>query len=110
MIRHAVSEHYGNLNERLVTDYLDKLIQVPIRVPRLGVHEVRAYMFMLFASAGNVDRGRLASLRDGLERSLRESWKDQPLPMDAALALLGRKPSAALVAGFGLPAPTAGRK
>ena len=32
----------------LVTNYFDKLIQVPIRVPPLGIQEVRAYMMLLF--------------------------------------------------------------
>lgn len=36
-----------NLDERHVTDYLDKLIQVAVRVPVLGVQEVRAYLYLL---------------------------------------------------------------
>jgi predicted KAP-like P-loop ATPase len=43
MIRHAVAYHFKNPGERHVTDYLDKLIQIPVRVPRLGVQEIRAY-------------------------------------------------------------------
>lgn len=42
MVRHAVSSYFKNPSDRLVQDYLDKLIQVPVRVPRLGVQEVRA--------------------------------------------------------------------
>ena len=72
MIRHSVSKHFGGgAMERLVTDYLDKLIQIPIRVPRLGVQEVRSYLFLLFASAhGDVKQEQLAVLRQNLETNL----------------------------------------
>ena len=45
MVRHSVSEHFKDPDDRHITDYLDKLIQVPVRVPMLGVQEVRAYLF-----------------------------------------------------------------
>jgi predicted KAP-like P-loop ATPase len=48
MIKHAVRDHFKGLqDDSLVTNYFDKLIQVPIRVPALGTQEVRAYMMML---------------------------------------------------------------
>jgi len=34
--------------ESLVTDYLEKLIQVPYMLPKLAPHEVRSYLCMLF--------------------------------------------------------------
>ncbi|MCM2356837.1 MAG: P-loop NTPase fold protein [Geobacteraceae bacterium] len=102
MIRHAVSEHYGNLNERLITDYLDKLIQVPIRVPRLGVHEVRAYMFMLFALAAEVDEINLESLRNELVLNLRECWRQEPISKEAAIGLLGDSATEDLANAFGI--------
>lgn len=51
MIRSAVRVHFGsaNLNDDLVTSYFDKLIQVPLRVPRLGINEVKAYLVLLLA-------------------------------------------------------------
>lgn len=102
MIRHAVSEHYGNLNERLITDYLDKFIQVPIRVPRLGVHEVRAYMFMLFALSAEVEEEKLEVLRNELVLNLRECWRQEPISKEAAIALLGDSTSEHLVSAFGI--------
>jgi len=49
MIKHAVRKHFRGLDdETLVTNYFDKLVQIPIRVPALGTQEVRAYMMMLF--------------------------------------------------------------
>lgn len=51
MIRSAVRSHFSNIqiDDELVTSYFDKLIQVPLRVPRLGVSEVKAYLILLFA-------------------------------------------------------------
>lgn len=79
MIRHSVSEHYGQLGERHVTDYLDKLIQMPIRVPQLGVREVRAYMILLFASMGGLASDEVESIRKLVENNLRKSWRDEPI-------------------------------
>ena len=51
MIRNSVRSHFANieLSEGLVTSYFDKLIQVPLSVPHLGVAEVKIYLVMLFA-------------------------------------------------------------
>jgi predicted KAP-like P-loop ATPase len=50
MIRSAVRVHFGELQitNSLVTSYFDKLIQIPLRVPRLGTNEVKAYLALLF--------------------------------------------------------------
>ena len=72
MIRFAVTEHYGRLGERHVKDYLDKFIQVPVRVPRLGVAEVKAYLMLLFVSLA-VGEDLHEKIRDKLQEALRES-------------------------------------
>jgi predicted KAP-like P-loop ATPase len=36
MIRHAVKKHFDNPTDDQVTNYFDKLIQIPVRVPTLG--------------------------------------------------------------------------
>lgn len=90
MVRHAVAEHFNNHSERLVTDYLDKLIQVPVRVPQVGVLEVRAYLFMLMASSAKQPKDKLEALRQFLVGRLRQSWSDTPgFSVDQALASLG---------------------
>lgn len=88
MVRHSVSQHFDGANERHVTDYLDKLIQIPVRVPRLGVTEIRAYLFMLFAEASEIDKGKLDGLRIALEKSLRASWKEPPITVEAVSKLV----------------------
>ena len=92
MVRHSVSQHFDGANARHVTDYLDKLIQIPVRVPRLGITEIRAYLFMLFAEAGKVDSAKLVALREALEKNLRASWKEAPIKVEEALKLVGNDP------------------
>jgi predicted KAP-like P-loop ATPase len=41
MIKHAVKQHFQGVDDDLATNYFDKLIQLPIRVPPLGTQEVR---------------------------------------------------------------------
>jgi len=89
MVRHSVSQHFDGANERHVTDYLDKLIQIPVRVPRLGVTEIRAYLFMLFAEASKVDGKKVSALRSALEENLRSSWKESPITVADAVKLVG---------------------
>jgi predicted KAP-like P-loop ATPase len=102
MVRHSVSEYFKDPGDRHVTDYLDKLIQVPVRVPRLGTQEVRAYLFLLFASAGGVGVDKVEGLRAGLELNLRKAWKDEPISTEAALAMLGQSPPDEVALGFGI--------
>ncbi|WP_406626968.1 P-loop NTPase fold protein [Enterobacter kobei] len=55
-------------------DYLDKLIQVPIRVPRTGLLEIRSYLFLLHAVNAGIEEDLIEDLRLALEKSLQESW------------------------------------
>ncbi|KAF0092543.1 MAG: KAP P-loop protein [Fusobacteria bacterium] len=51
MIRNSVRSHFINvdISDEHVTSYFDKLIQIPLRVPRLGVAEVKGYLVLLLA-------------------------------------------------------------
>lgn len=77
MIKRAVKKHFGGLDDdELVTNYFDKLIQVPIKVPALGIQEVRAYMMMLFIdNSTDLDTARKDALRTAIATGLRQSWK-----------------------------------
>lgn len=78
MIEYAVREHFPNLP--LATgpvpyarNYLEKLIQIPFRIPALGVQESRAYVTLLLAQSlvGEKDDGfkrLLAKARENLNR------------------------------------------
>lgn len=76
MIRHSVSQHFNNPTQRHVTDYLDKLIQVPIRVPRAGIQEIRAYLFLLLANRSDLSSDELEAFRKTLIDRLRQSWRE----------------------------------
>lgn len=89
MIRLAVSEYFKGSTTRHQIDYLDKIIQMPIRVPKAGVLEIRAYLFMLYAIECGVEENHLASLRAELEKSLQRSWYEEPITKEKALLLTG---------------------
>lgn len=80
MIRHAVRHHFGKIeiSEDLVTSYFDKLIQIPLRVPRLGHAEVKGYLILLFAQL-EVKREALTeadyiNAKAAILASVKESW------------------------------------
>jgi predicted KAP-like P-loop ATPase len=103
MVRHAVSQHFGSPGERHVADYLDKLIQVPVRVPRAGVQEVRAYTFLLFAAAAGVGADGREALRTFLIDRLRRSWSPESgFTVDDVLNQLGSSDDATLRTMLGM--------
>lgn len=80
MIRSAVRVHFGDvdISDDLVTSYFDKLIQVPLRVPRLGINEVKVYVILLLAELAE-KRGRLKAqalmeAQITLLEALKKSW------------------------------------
>lgn len=87
MIRSSVADYFKGASDRHQIDYLDKLIQVPIRVPKAGVREIRSYLFMLYAIDHGLPEEKLGKLRDGLEKSLQQSWKEDPISRQDALVL-----------------------
>lgn len=91
MVRDSVSQYFRGADERHVKDYLDKLIQVPIRVPRSGVAEIRAYLFMLLAESDVANSAARARLRQLLEDNLRRSWIDPPLTVEEVIKAIGAK-------------------
>jgi predicted KAP-like P-loop ATPase len=88
MIRTAVSEYHKGATDRHQTDYLDKLIQVPVNVPKPGILEIRAYLYMLVSGNKKLSTDNLEILRTALESSLRNSWKDEPIKASELLSLL----------------------
>ena len=80
MIRGAVRAHFGNvdLNDELVTSYFDKLIQVPLRVPRLGVTEIKGYLVLLLAELaerrGDITKEARIAAQETILDAVRQSW------------------------------------
>lgn len=76
MIKHAVRKHFEiTSNNDLVTNYFDKLIQIPLRVPALGTQEVRAYLILLFVEASELTDEQKETIREKVCTQLSESWK-----------------------------------
>lgn len=75
MIKHAVRKHFDGPDDDLVTNYFDKLIQIPIRVPTLGTQEVRAYMFLLYVEGSSLGTPEKETIRSAVCNQLQESWK-----------------------------------
>ena len=100
MIRHSVAEHYKDLSYRHQIDYLDKLIQIPIRVPKAGVLEIRAYLYMLYAIHQKVLPEKLANLRQFLETHLQQSWKSQSLNPEEVAKTIEEQHNQALLSDF----------
>jgi len=80
MIRNAVRSHFGNidLSDELVTSYFDKLIQIPLRVPRLGANEVKGYLILLLADLaqrrGQITQEEKDKGQAAIVSSLKKSW------------------------------------
>lgn len=77
MIRQAVKVHFKDvaLDDDLVTNYFDKLIQVPIRVPPLGTQDVRAYIMLLFIENSGLEEKARDDIRAAVCQRLSESWQ-----------------------------------
>jgi len=79
-IRGAVRVHFAGtgLDDDIATNYFDKLIQVPLRVPRLGPNETKAYTALLFLERahrnGQFDAESFDAAKSGVETRLRETW------------------------------------
>lgn len=78
MIKHAVRRHFEGVDDdTLVTNYFDKLIQVPIRVPPLGTQEVRAYMMLLFVENSELSDSDKEAIRSKVCVQLAQTWRGQ---------------------------------
>lgn len=81
MIRNSVKAHFANvdLSEGLVTSYFDKLIQIPLSVPHLGVAEVKIYLVMLFAELatkkGEISEDVWEKVKSELLAQLANAWQ-----------------------------------
>lgn len=74
MIRASVKKHYDGIDSNHITDYLDKLIQVPMRVPLLGIQEVQAYITLLFIASDQNGIEYIDDVQSYLNDKLVKSW------------------------------------
>ena len=101
MIEYAVRRHFPDLPETsgsqaYARNYLEKLIQVPFRIPALGETETLIYVTLLLIGAelGEEDPAFRALIGVARER-LKRPWASGPLDPAAVRATLGEKASKA---------------
>ena len=85
MIEYAVREHFPDLPPSsgpvsYARNYLEKLIQVPFRIPALGLAETRVYVTLLLAenALGSTDE-RFLRLLAAAREDMRRPWKSRGL-------------------------------
>jgi hypothetical protein len=97
MIEYSVRKHFPELPDTTgprdyARNYLEKLIQVPFRIPALGETETRIYVTLLLIGAelgdGAADYGKLIAVA---RERLRRPWKSAPLDLPAIKTALGEK-------------------
>ncbi|MBN8789780.1 MAG: hypothetical protein J0I84_22090 [Terrimonas sp.] len=97
MIEYAVRRHFPEFSETIGAqtysrNYLEKLIQVPFRIPVLGETETRIYVTLLLVGSelgdGDADFEKL--IKAARER-LKKPWEGTPLDATAIKAALGDK-------------------
>lgn len=81
MIEYAVRKHFPDLPDSTgprdyARNYLEKLIQVPFRIPALGETETRIYVTLLLAGVdlGETDASGYAKLIDAAREQLKRPW------------------------------------
>lgn len=97
MIEYAVRKHFPDLPETTgprdyARNYLEKLIQIPFRIPALGETETRIYVTLLLAGAevGEEDASYAKLIAVARER-LKRPWDSAPLDADSVKSALGDK-------------------
>jgi len=93
MIRNAVKKHFDGVDDEMTLSYFDKLIQVPIRVPPLGIQEVKAYIMLLYVENSSLEPQHKIDIRQKVCEQLKKSWQ-------------GEQVSRAFISGLGVTLPT----
>ncbi len=97
MIEYAVRKHFPDLSDTLGAqgysrNYLEKLIQIPFRIPILGETETRIYVTLLLIGAeiGEADADFSKLIAVARER-LKKPWESKPLDSASVRTALGEK-------------------
>ncbi|MBN8726974.1 MAG: hypothetical protein J0H15_04635 [Xanthomonadales bacterium] len=94
-IRGAVRVHFEGtgISGEVATNYFDKLIQVPLHVPRLGINEAKAYLALLLMERahadGRFDASKFEAARKAIPEQLQTSWKGNAVTTDFLQSQVG---------------------
>lgn len=101
MIEYSVRKHFPELPDTTgprdyARNYLEKLIQVPFRIPALGETETRIYVtLLLVGTALGEDSTELDTLIAAARERLKRPWDSAPLDFAAIKTALGEKAASA---------------
>lgn len=93
MIEYAVRKHFPDLPDSTgprdyARNYLEKLIQVPFRIPALGEAETRLYVMLLLVGEAVGECAEFTALIDAARGYLKRPWKSEGLKEDVVLKTL----------------------
>ncbi len=94
-IKGAVRVHFAGtgIKDEVATNYFDKLIQVPLQVPRLGVNEAKAYIALLLMQRahedGRFERAKFEVALGEISRRLQEAWRGDAVTLEFLQAQAG---------------------
>lgn len=97
MIEYAVRKHFPDLPDSTgprdyARNYLEKLIQVPFRIPALGVTETRMYVMLLLVGAElPEDDKQFGKLIELARERLKRPWQNEVLSATTVKTTLGEK-------------------
>ncbi|MDX8126770.1 P-loop NTPase fold protein [Methylomonas sp. OY6] len=94
-IRGAVRVHFEGtgISGEVATNYFDKLIQVPLHVPRLGINEAKAYLALLLMERAHADdifnKSGFDAAKESIPKRLQTSWKGDAVTSEFLQSLVG---------------------
>ncbi len=95
MIEYAVREHFPDLPQssgpaNYARSYLEKLIQVPFRIPSLGLAETRVYITLLqIENALGADDPKFQGLLEIAREDMKRPWKSKGLERSVVQKAMG---------------------
>ncbi|EJD0673920.1 KAP P-loop [Vibrio vulnificus] len=100
MIEYSVRRHFPNLSEEVggmayTRNYLEKLIQIPFRIPALNENETSIYLALLIAeSICSQNSDEFNSVLDHARSILKEPWAKGSITIEQFESLTGKSLSA----------------
>ncbi|MBS1816547.1 MAG: NTPase KAP [Acidobacteria bacterium] len=94
MIEYSVRKHFPDLPDSTgprdyARNYLEKLIQVPFRIPALGEAETRLYVMLLLVGEAVGECSEFDALIGAARGYLQRPWKNDPLKEEVVIKTLG---------------------
>lgn len=92
LVRYAVRKRFPELpgdQYEVGRDYLEKLVQFPIRIPPMGASELGNYIALLFTEVSGLDLSKVKQAREFSLKLLQGSFERQEFNLTAANELFG---------------------